>query len=164
MPSGPSAAVRSACRTRRSAATAVTVSAPDTIDGASNAPYPSGLWTSTTVPSSHQSASTAATRTIAASCAAVAAFTSPCSAPATAAHSCRDPATSLGSATEDRASRATATASSTSCGPTVATMGSPSPRTHDPTRHHRLAQVFEHANSAGAQRDWCPHAGCARPT
>ena len=75
VPSGPSAAVRSACRTRRSAATAVRFSTPDRIDGASNAACPSGLCTSTTVPSSHHCGSTAANRTTAASCTAVASFT-----------------------------------------------------------------------------------------
>ncbi len=151
VPSGPSAAVRSACRTRRSAATAVRFSTPDRIDGASNAACPSGLCTSTTVPSSHHCGSTAANRTTAASCTAVASFTRCWSSPATAAHSSRDPRTPLGSATEDRAPRATRTTSSTSCGPTVVTMGSPSPRTHDPTREHRLAQVFERINFAAGQ-------------
>ncbi len=103
VPSGPSAAVRSACRTRRSAATAVRPSTPERTAGASSAPCPSGWCTSMRVPSSHHCGSTAASRTIAASCAAVASFTRDWSSPATAAHSSRDPRTPLGSATEDSA-------------------------------------------------------------
>ena len=73
-PAGPSATSRTADRTRRSACTADTASAPDTIAGASSATCPGARCVSTTVPSSSSSGSIAASATIASSCTAAARF------------------------------------------------------------------------------------------
>ena len=93
LPAGPSAARRTAVRTRRCACTAEVASTPDTIAGASSATCPSPRWHSTTVPSSSHSGSIAANRAIAASCTALAALTTRCAEASTPAHCSRDPLT-----------------------------------------------------------------------